>query len=350
MISMSREAGMNSVGKLSLGLATLGILVSSFCSSARAQAAPQGGAVPGPGPDGNFPYQHVPLPKELPKGVTVKDAQSLQDIIDSYSHHDPLTVTKIRGNIYFAKGGPGNDPNMGFVVGKTGVIAVDGKGNVNTEKQALDEIAKITPNPVNTLILLHGNNQGGLTALPTGLTVIAQEAVKKEAENAPTTGRGSFPRSYVPTKTIDKDETMTIDGVRVRLLHWASGCTEGDMAAYFPDQKVVFASALVVNDFPLAATAIDGPLHGSVAGWMEDVRGILALNADIYVSGHGPLFTKRDVRTKLAFIQDKWDKIKVMVAQGKSLDEVKAAIDGPQGNLERTPSTTENIYAELTTK
>ena len=106
----------------------------------------------------------------------------------------------------------------------------------------------------------------------------------------------------------------------------------------------------MVNDFPLAATVIDRPLHGSVAGWMESVKGLLALNADIYVSGHGPLYTKRDVRTKLAFIQDKWDKIKVMVAQGKSLDEVKAAIDGPQGNLERTPSTTENIYAELTAK
>ena len=80
---------------------------------------------------------------------------------------------------------------------------------------------------------------------------------------------------------------------------------------------------------------------------MESVKGLLALNADIYVSGHGPLYTKRDVRTKLAFIQDKWDKIKVMVAQGKSLDEVKAAIGGPP---ERTPSTTENIYAELTAK
>ena len=91
---------------------------------------PQGGGVPGPGPDGNFPYQHVPLPKELPKGVSVKDAQRLQAIIDSYSRQDPLTVTKIRGNIYFAKGGPGNDPNMGFVVGKTSVIAVDSKGPV----------------------------------------------------------------------------------------------------------------------------------------------------------------------------------------------------------------------------
>ena len=42
---------MNSVGKLSLGVATLGILVFSFCPLARAQAAParRGGTRPRPG-------------------------------------------------------------------------------------------------------------------------------------------------------------------------------------------------------------------------------------------------------------------------------------------------------------
>ena len=65
------------------------------------------------------------------------------------------------------------------------------------------------------------------------------------------------------------------------------------------------------------------------------------------LSGHGPLYTKKDVRTKLAFIQDKWDKIKAMIAEGKSLDEIKAIIGGP---AERSPSTTENIYVELTQK
>ena len=119
-------------------------------------------------------------------------------------------------------------------------------------------MAKITPNPVKTVILLHTAPKEESPALPAGVTVIAQENAKKEMEAA-TSGRGAFPQSYLPTKTIDKDETMTIDGVRVRLLHWAPAYTDGDMAAYFPDQKVVFASDLIVNDFPLAATVIDRP-------------------------------------------------------------------------------------------
>ena len=142
------------------------------------------------------------------------------------------------------------------------------------------------------------------------------------------------------------------------------GCSTGrrhtrtaTWSSIFPIRRSCSRAILIVNDFPLAATVIDHPLHGSVAGWIESVKGLLALNADIYVSGHGPLYTKRDVRTKLAFIQDKWDKIKVMVAQGKSLDEIKTALGdsteppkrNAQGNLP-PPTTTEIIYTELTTK
>jgi glyoxylase-like metal-dependent hydrolase (beta-lactamase superfamily II) len=171
------------------------------------------------------------------------------------------------------------------------------------------------------------------------------------------TARDAVPRDYFPTKTIGNDETMTIDGVRVRLLHWAPAHTSGDLTAYFPDQKVVFAGDLLVTDFPLAGTQIHPELHGSVAGWIESVKEMLALDAEIYVSGHGDLFTKNDVRTKLAFIQDKWDKMKAMVAQGKSLDEIKTALGestappqrNAQGNLP-PPTTTEIIYGEMTSK
>lgn len=74
---------------------------------------------------------------------------------------------------------------------------------------------------------------------------------------------------------------------------------------------------------------------------------MMTLNFDACVPGHGPIFGKNDVRTKLAFIQDKWDRIKAMVAQGKSLEEVKAAMGGAP---EKNPNMTEVMYAELTAK
>lgn len=199
--------------------------------------------------------------QRAPKGVSAKDVERLQSLIDDYKRLEPLEVTKIQDNIYLAKGGRGgNDANVGFVVGKTSVIFVDSKNTAESEKDVLAEIAKITQKPVNTAIVLHSDHELGVTALPPRLTIIAQENTKKEMEVS--TARDAVPPGYFPTKTISKNETMTIDGVRVRLLHWAPAHTSGDLIAYFPAQKVVFAGDLIVTDFPLAATQIHPELHG----------------------------------------------------------------------------------------
>jgi cyclase len=290
------------------------------------------------------------------RGVSQKDEQRLQALIDAYRRQDPLKVTKIGDNLYLARGGRGgNDANVGFAVGQTGVIFVDSKNSPESEKDVLDEVAKITPNPVKTAIILHSDHEKGVTALPAGLTIIAQENTTKEMEVS--TARDAVPREYFPTKTVAKDETMTIDGVQVRLLHWAPAHTSGDLTVYFPAQRVVFAGDLLVTDFPLAGTQIHPELHGSVAGWIESMKQMLALNADTFVSGHGDLFTRNDVRTKLAFMQDKWDRMKALVAQGKSLEEIEMAL-GESPQSQRNPAsvipppsvTTEVIYKEMTAK
>lgn len=320
---------MNNPWKLALGLAAL---------AAFASVAPQA------------------MAQQPIKGVSQKDTQSLQALIDAYRRQDPLKITKLGDNLYLAKGGRGgNDANVGFAVGQTGVIFLDSKNSPESEKDVLDEIAKITSQPVRTAIILHSDHEKGVTALPAGLTIIAQENTRKEMEVS--TARDAVPRDYFPTTTVAKDETMTIDGVRVRLLHWAPAHTSGDLSAYFPAQKVVFSGDLLVTDFPLSGTQIHPELHGSVAGWIESVKQMLALDADTFVSGHGDLFTRNDVRTKLAFMQDKWDRMKALVAQGKSLEEIEKAL-GESPSSQRNPAsvipppsvTTEVIYHEMTAK
>jgi cyclase len=266
----------------------------------------------------------------------------------------PLKVANIRSNVYWTQGGAGG--NTGIIVGTTGVIVVDTKQTVDSSKDVQTEIAKITPKFVDTAIVTHsdGDHVNGLAAFPAGLTIIAQENCKKEMEASAGT-RGAAPQDRLPTKTVAKDETMTIDGVRVRLLHWAPGHTSGDLVVYLPDQKIVFGGDLLVTNRP--DTNIHAEKQGSAAGWMENVKGMIALDADTYVTGHGDLMTKDDVKKKLAFIQDRWDKIKSMVAQGKSLDDVKTAmgestappVPNAQGNMPAA-TLTEIMYKEMAKK
>jgi glyoxylase-like metal-dependent hydrolase (beta-lactamase superfamily II) len=124
---------------------------------------------------------------------------------------------------------------------------------------------------------------------------------------------------------------------------------------YLPDQKIVFGGDLLVTNRP--DTNIHAEKQGSAAGWMENVKEMIALDADTYVTGHGDLMTKDDVKKKLAFIQDRWDKIKAMVAQGKSLDDVKTAmgestappVPNAQGNMPAA-TLTEIMYKEMAKK
>ena len=47
-------------------------------------------------------------------------------------------------------------------------------------------------------------------------------------------------------------------------------------------------------------------------------------------------------------MEEKWNKVKALAAQGKSLDEVKAAMAGSlELDLERNPNMTEVMYNEL---
>src|SRR5579862_5011307 len=247
---------------------------------------------------------------------------SLGTIAAAQQQAPPLKVANIKDNIYWTQGGAG--ANTGIIVGTNGVIVVDTKTTVDSSKDVIAEIAKITPKAVNTAIVTHsdGDHVNGLAGFPPGLTIIAQENCKKEMEASAGT-RGAAPQDRLPTKTIAKDETMTIDGVRVRLLHWAPAHTSGDLIVFFPDQKVVFGGDLLVTNRP--DTLIHVEKHGSAAGWIQNVKGMIALNADTYVTGHGDLMTKDDVQKKLALIQEKFDQIKTMTAQGKSLDEVKTS-------------------------
>jgi len=268
----------------------------------------------------------------------------------------PIKVTKVKDNVYFVQGGAGS--NNGVIVGKTGVIVVDTKITPASEKDVLAEIAKITPNPVNTAIVTHsdGDHVNGLAALPASVTVIAQENCKAEMV-ASAGSRNPAPQDRLPSKTYAKTDKLTIDGVHIRLYHWAPGHTSGDTIVYLPDQKVVFGGDLLAGAPDRAETLIHLEKHGSAAGWIENTKGMLGLNADTYLTGHGEVMTKADVQKKFDLIQDKYNKIKAMAAQGKSLNDVKTSMGEstapPQPNANGAlpaPNLTEVIYKEVSAK
>jgi glyoxylase-like metal-dependent hydrolase (beta-lactamase superfamily II) len=266
----------------------------------------------------------------------------------------PFMTHMLASNVYWIEGDGGNST---VIVGDKGVIVIDAKTTEGGGKQLLEEIAKITPKPVSTVIFTHsdGDHVNGIAAFPSGLRIIAQANDKAEQEKALSAGgRGAPPAGHLPTEVVSKEkESEKIDGVQFEFHHWANAHTSGDLIVYLPKEKIV-----VCGDIIAGGKTADPLIHlekdGSSEGWITTVKGIVKLNSDQFVEGHGDVLAKADIEKRLSDAEAKRAKVKDLVAQGKSLDDVRAAM-GEQapvagGRGPRFPSFTTVVYQELTKK
>jgi cyclase len=253
----------------------------------------------------------------------------------------PITMKQLKPTVWAGLGGAGG--NSTIIIGTTGVIVVDAKQTEAGAKDLLAEIAKITPKPVTTAIITHsdGDHVNGLVAFPVGITIIAHENNKKEQEAALAAGgRGAPPADRLPTRVTTKEkEAMTIDGVKLELYHFGPAHTSGDLIIYQPDQKICSTGDIITTNRADDNPNVHFEKNGTTAGWLANVRGMIALNADSYISGHGDIVTKADLQRKLDATQVRRDKIAAMIKDGKTLDEIKAALpDGPNPQAAVAPA------------
>jgi cyclase len=265
----------------------------------------------------------------------------------------PFQTHQLKPNVYWIEGGGGNS---GVIIGDKGVIVIDAKTTAPQGKELLEDIAKITPKPVVAVIETHsdGDHVNGIASFPAGIQVIAHENNKKEQETALAAGgRGAPPADHIPNHPVMKDkETLKIAGVKFELHHWAPAHTSGDLIILLPNEKIVFTGDVIASTLPDALIHLEK--HGSSEGWVTTTKGILALKADQFVPGHGMIMTKADLQARLMKVEDKRAKVKELVAQGKSLAEIKTALGDPVpaagGRGPAFPTLTEVIYKEMTNK
>lgn len=268
----------------------------------------------------------------------------------------PVSISQVGPNVYVAAGGAGS--NSGIVVGPSGVILVDTKTTVDSEKDVLAAIAKITPKPVIAVFLTHsdGDHVNGVAALPKGIQVIAHENCKKEMETAMAAGgRGAPSAETLPNRVTTKErEDFVLDGIHFSGFHWGPAHTSGDLVVLLPDLHIAFGGDILATNRP--DPIIHNEKNGSSEGWISTVQKILELDAAQFVPGHGDVQTKADVQKRLEAVREKRGKITAMAGQGKSLDEIKQALGEPAaavpagGRGGGLPGFTDVVYQEVTHK
>jgi cyclase len=263
----------------------------------------------------------------------------------------PITIQPITLNLLLVKGGTG--ANSGLIIGDREIFAIDAKMSPESVQEMLAEIKKTVPFPVTKIILTHSDQDhvNGLPGFPKGLAVISQEEVKadmiKAAVDLPAL------QDYLPT-VVFKDELKLRTGRRTVLLrHYGPAHTSGDTVVYVDADRTAFVGDLIfIGRDPL----IHRSKSGSSFGLVKTLKAILGHrpHIDSFIPGHGDMVTRDELQRLVRSIETKQSRIKSLIAEGKSLDEIKKVFqieDKPAADgRPQFMSLVEVIYQELTEK
>lgn len=261
-----------------------------------------------------------------------------------------ITAERIAENIYVVKGGVAN---TGFVVGGKEVVAIDAQMTADDARKMVESIAKVSPRPLTKIILTHsdGDHVNGLPGFPKGIEVTSSIQAKNEMAAALKEPNAAPLGDYLPARTFDKKMDFSLDGERIQLLQFGPAHTSGDIVVFFPEKRLAFVGDLVfVGRDPL----IHRQKGGTSTGLIRTLKALLDLGADKYVPGHGDVLGKSEVEAALKSLQEKQDRVRSLIREGKSLEETKAAFGistapAKPGGFS-FPSLVEVIYLELSAK
>jgi glyoxylase-like metal-dependent hydrolase (beta-lactamase superfamily II) len=231
----------------------------------------------------------------------------------------PIALEKIADNIYQVTGGSG--ANCGVVIGEKEVMVIDAKMSEESAKQMLAEIAKISPVPVRVLAFTHsdGDHVNGITGFPVDIKILAHEETKHYMDEA---FKDERQRAYLPlikTFALGGPE-YDLGGRNVRLLYFGPAHTSGDAVVFCPQEKVAFLGDLF---FAGRDPLVHRHKNGNSFGLVKVLNSVLQLDAEVFLSGHAEKATRADIKALIKSIEDKQAQIKSMIAEGKSLDEIK---------------------------
>ena len=225
---------------------------------------------------------------------------------------ETLSVTPVKDGLYYINGVGGN---VGVRVTSDGVILVDDKFPRNVE-QIQARVREVTDQPIRYIINTHhhGDHAGGNVGFIDDAEIIAHENARKNMV------RGE---QDAPPRIVFADQTAVhLGGIEVRAHHLGRGHTNGDSVVYFPDLRTVHAGDLLHGIAPF----IDYANGGSSKEWISTLEGILELDFDTAIPGHGSLMTRADIEAFRDQFLAVRERMRELVESGVTKEDAPARI------------------------
>jgi glyoxylase-like metal-dependent hydrolase (beta-lactamase superfamily II) len=235
---------------------------------------------------------------------------------------------------------PDNDvplvPNVGIVVGTRATLVIDpGLGRRNGET-VLREVAKISNNSELYIASTHfhvEHTTGYVAFPPTAKYVNSAVQEADFAAGGPGQIKAFSGRSPVTAEilkdaaarkadiTFDRDYTLDLGGVRVRMIVVGPTHTRGDTGFFVEEDGVLFSGDVVMNDSFLAANQ-----NSSMKAWLAAFDTFETLRPRTIVPAHGAVGPGSIIAVNRAIMQGVQARARELKAQGRSTDETAMTV------------------------
>jgi glyoxylase-like metal-dependent hydrolase (beta-lactamase superfamily II) len=255
----------------------------------------------------------------------------------------PLRIAKIKGDLYMISGEGGN---VAVYATSEGVVLVDDMFDRN-HADILAQVKSVSDKPLKYVLNTHQHDDhagGDFKMLPIAEVIAHKNAranlvdIKQPYyEDTPGTPIG------LPRVTFSDEASVFLGGKEVRAKYFGRGHTSGDAVVLFPDLKVIHTGDLFLGRQAGRGAAaaqsrppgvniyVDYAQGGSFLEWTKTLDGILTLDFDTVIPGHGPVSTKDDVVRFRADLETMRNRLAGLIKQGRSKAEVVKILETDYG-------------------
>jgi glyoxylase-like metal-dependent hydrolase (beta-lactamase superfamily II) len=256
----------------------------------------------------------------------------------------PLRIERVKDDLYMISGEGGN---VAVYVTGEGVLLVDDMFDRN-HADIVAQVASVTDVPIAYVLNTHQHDDhaGGDLKMQAFAKIIAHENVRANLSDIKQPYYEDTPGTPIglPGITFSEQLSVHIGGKEVRIKHFGRGHTDGDAVAYFPELRTIHTGDLFLGRAGARSGAAAAPERppgvniyvdyaqgGSFLDWTDTLDGVLALDFDTIIPGHGPVSTRVDLMKFRSDLQAMRTRIAELVRMGSSKAQVLATFETDYG-------------------
>jgi len=239
-----------------------------------------------------------------------------------------VTIQPLRDNVSILFGSGGN---IGVLSTPEGKLMVDAGIAVSSAKiqAALD---KLGGGPVNYVVNTHyhwDHTDGNAWVHRTGATIVAHRNVLARLSTTTRVIDWGFtfppaPEDARPTEVVEDQRTIAFHGETVKISHFGSGHTDGDLVVYFTRADVLMMGDIWWNGlYPFIDYGAGGGINGMIT-WADKCLAMTTSHT-IFVPGHGPIGSRADLVEFRDMLRASRDRVAALKKQGMTLAQIVAA-------------------------